>query len=221
MNPVDLRLCAIIDPERAGNRDLAHLARAAVAGGATLVLYRDKLSHTRTLVERARTLKATLRGSRVPLIVSGRVDIALAAEADGVHLGQEDLHPNDAHRLLGPRAIIGMTIGTPAQADELFRLPVDYACIDGVIAAAGHDAPFRPIGLDGLAKIVFRVRLAAPGVPVGILAVEPDRIPAVIGVGADGIAVASPLSAANDVEAAARLLRTSIDRALAIRGVVA
>ena len=219
MNPVDLRLYGIADPARAGGRDLAGLARAAVAGGCTLIQYRDKDADGRTLVAHARALKAALAGTRVPLLVNDRVDVALAAGADGVHLGQEDMHAADARRIMGPGAIIGVTIKTPAQGDELYRLPVDYACIGGVFATASKANPEPPVGLDGFSRVAFRARLAGGRIPVGAIAgIDAANAASVIGAGADGIAVISAIFSADDVAAAARRLRTVIDGALAARG---
>src|SRR6201987_6385968 len=87
MKPVDLRLNAIIDPERAGGHDLVDLARQVVDGGATLVQLRDKRSDARDMIELARAIKAALAPSGAPFVVNDRVDVALAASADGVHLG--------------------------------------------------------------------------------------------------------------------------------------
>ena len=220
MNPLDLRLYGILDPERTGERDLVELALAAVAGGCTLLQYRDKRAGGRTLVDRTRALKRALEGS-VPLLVNDRPDVALAAEADGVHLGQNDMRPADARRVLGPGRIVGITVKTPAQADELFRLPVDYACIGGVFATASKDNPEPPIGLDGLGRIAFRARLAAPGLPVGAIAgIEAGNAASVIGAGADGVAVISALFGAADPRAQASELRSVVDGALASRGAV-
>lgn len=221
MNPVDLRLYGIIDPERAGGRDLPELVRAAVAGGCTLVQYRDKRASGRAMVERARALKRVLEGSGVPLLVNDRLDVALAAEADGVHVGQDDIHPSDARRVLGPGRIVGITLQTPAQADELYRLPVDYACIGGVFATGSKDNPDPPIGLEGLSRIAFRARLAAPGLPVGAIAgIEAGNAASAIAAGADGVAVISAIFAAADPEARASELRAVIDLTLASRGVM-
>jgi thiamine-phosphate diphosphorylase len=221
VNPVDLRLYGIIDPEHTGGRDLAELARAAVAGGCTLLQYRDKQANGRVLVERARALKKALDGTGVPLLVNDRADVALASGADGVHLGQDDLHPGDARRLLGRDRIVGITIKTPAQADELYRLPVDYACIGGVFATDSKDNPEPPIGLDGLGRIAFRVRLASPGLPVGAIAgIDADNAGLVIGAGADGVAVISAIFARRNPEARASELRAVVDLALASRGVM-
>ena len=171
------------------------------------------------MVEQARALRRVCEDLGVGLLVNDRADVALAAGADGVHLGQDDLHPGDARRLLGPKAIIGLTVKTPPQADELYRLRVDYACVGGVFATASKVNPEPPVGLDGLSRIAFRVRLAAPGTPVGAIAgIDAGNAAATIGAGADGIAVISALFGAQDVEAAARGLRSTVDRALAARG---
>ena len=95
---VDLRLYALLDPERAGGHDLADLGRQVVAGGATLVQLRDKHGSTRRLIEETRAIKAALAPSGVPVLVNDRVDVALAAGADGVHVGQDDMPAADARR---------------------------------------------------------------------------------------------------------------------------
>jgi thiamine-phosphate diphosphorylase len=219
MNPVDLRLYGIVDPMRALGRDLVPLARAAVAGGCTLIQYRDKHADTRAFVERARALTAALEGTRVPLLINDRVDVALAAEADGVHVGQDDMHAADARHLLGSRAIIGVTIKTPAQADELYRLPVDYACIGGIFATESKLNPEPPVGLEGFSRIAFRARLAGGQIPVGAIAgIDQTNAASVIAMGADGVAVISAIFGADNVEAAARRLRATIDGTLAARG---
>ncbi|MBB4017838.1 thiamine-phosphate pyrophosphorylase [Chelatococcus caeni] len=216
---VDLRLYAILDPERTRGRDLADLARAAAAGGATLVQYRDKHAGTRDLVARTRAIGAALAGTGVPLLVNDRVDVALAAGADGVHVGQDDMQAGDARRLLGPQAIIGVTLKTLAHVAELATLPVDYGCIGGVFATESKDNPDPPVGLAGLARLVDSARGTRPGLPVGAIAgIDATNAAAVIGAGADGIAVISAVFMAEDVEAAAHNLRGIVDGALAARG---
>jgi thiamine-phosphate diphosphorylase len=221
MNSVDLRLYGIIDPERTGGRDPVDLVRRAVSGGATLIQYRDKHGEGRRLVELARALKAVLEGTGVPLLVNDRVDIALAAGADGVHLGQDDMHPNDARDLLGLRAIIGLTLKTPDQADRMAGMPIDYGCIGGVFATMSKNNPAPPVGVEGLRKILSHARLANRG-PVGAIAgIDVLNAQAVIAAGADGIAVISALFMANDPQAEARRLRGIVDQALTARGGVA
>jgi len=217
MNPVDLRLYGIIGPANAHGRDLGALVAEAVAGGCTLIQLRDKLSPTRVLVERARSLKAALAGTGVPLLINDRVDVALAAGADGVHLGQDDMDPRDARAILGDRAILGLTLKTPAHAQAMRGLPVDYGCIGGVFATTSKDNPEPPIGLDGLARVVAAGR--ASGVPLGAIAgIDAGNAAHVIGAGADGVAVISALFDAGDPAGAARRLRGIVDAALAARG---
>jgi thiamine-phosphate diphosphorylase len=221
VNPVDLRLYGVLDPALGRGRDLQALALEAVAGGCTLVQYRDKQAATRTAVERARALAAALAGTGVPLLVNDRVDVALAAGADGVHLGHDDMHPADARRLLGEGAVIGVTLKRAEDADALADLPVDYGCVGGVFATASKRNPDPPIGLGGLAALVGRAR-AARRVPVGAIAgIDAANAAFVIAAGADGIAVISALFAAADVAAAARDLRGIVDRSLASRGALA
>lgn len=221
MNPVDLKLYGIIDLERTGGRDPVELVRQAVAGGVTLIQYRDKQAEGRRLVELARALRSAIKGTGVPLLINDRVDVALAAGADGVHLGQEDMHPSDARDLLGPRAIIGLTLKTPEQADAMARMPVDYGCIGGIFATLSKNNSALPIGLDGLRAIVTRAKRASRG-PVGAIAgIDTSNAEAVIAAGADGIAVISALFMAPDPQAEAQRLRQMVDQALASRSVAA
>ena len=217
MNPVDLRLYGIIDPERIGDRDPMDLVRQAAAGGAMLIQYRDKHGDGRRMVELARALKAALAPAGVPLLVNDRVDVALAAGADGVHLGQDDIHPADAREMMGLGAIIGLTLTTPEHAEALGRMPVDYGCIGGVFATASKNNPSPPIGIDGLRACVTQAKRQSR-CPVGAIAgIDATNAAAVIAAGADGIAVISALFAMPDPQAEARRLRQIVDRALASR----
>jgi thiamine-phosphate pyrophosphorylase len=218
---VDLRLYGILDVGVCGGDGarLAAMAAAAVAGGCTLLQYREKtIDDARATLARIRAILVGLAG-RAPLLVNDRVDLALAAGAAGVHLGQSDLHPAEARRILPEGAIIGLTLKTGAQADELYRLPVDYACIGGVFATTSKDNPDPPVGLDGFARIAFRARLArGSNLPVGAIAgIDSSNAAAVIAAGADGVAVIRALFGADDAEARARDLRDRIDRALETR----
>ena len=223
---VDLRLYGLIDTGVSGHDGarLAAMAAEAVQGGCTLLQYREKsIADARAALARIRAIHGAIAGRGVPLLVNDRVDLALAAGVEGVHLGQGDLHPADARRLLGREAIIGLTLKTAAQADELYRLPVDYACIGGVFATASKDNPDPPVGLDGLARIVFRGRLArGAAFPLGAIAgINAGNAASVIRAGADGIAVIASLFSGDSVEACARDLRDRVDSALAARGVAA
>jgi thiamine-phosphate pyrophosphorylase len=216
---VDLRLNAIVDPERAGGRDLAELARLCAQGGATLIQLRDKLSDTRAMVATARAIKQALAPLAVPFVVNDRIDVALAAEADGVHLGQDDMAIEDARRLLGRGAIVGLSVKTAAQADAAPVELIDYVGSGGVYVTGSKQQKNAPIGPAGLARVIDALHRRAPKLPVcGIAGIDATNAAEVIAAGADGVAVISALSLAPDPAAAARTLRDIVDAMLAKRG---
>ena len=216
---LDLRLNAIVDPERAGGHDLVALARLVAQGGATLVQLRDKKSDTRPMIERARAIKAALAPLGVPFVVNDRVDVALAARADGVHVGPDDMTPADARALLGADAIVGVSIKSVAAAEAAPVGVFDYAGVGGVYATLSKEQDDPPIGPEGFARVAAVLRRRAPNVPlVGIAGIEAGNAGAVIAAGADGVAVISTLSLAPDPVAAARALREIVDGMLAKRG---
>jgi thiamine-phosphate pyrophosphorylase len=218
-NRVDLRLYALVDPERDGGRDLVELARLVAQGGATLVQLRDKHSDTRAMVARARAVKAVLAPLGVPLLINDRVDVALAVGAAGAHVGQDDMAVEDARRLLGRDAIIGLSVKTVAQAEAAPVELLDYVGIGGVFATSSKDNTDPPIGPDGLARIAAVFRQRAPNLPLcGIAGIDVTNATDAIIAGADGVAVISALSLAPDPQIAARALRATVDAALARRG---
>lgn len=216
---VDVRLNAIVDPERAGGRDLAELALLCAQGGATLVQLRDKLSETGAMVETARAIKRVLAPLGIPFVVNDRVDVALAAKADGVHIGPEDMAVEDARALLGRDAIIGTSIKSVAAAEAAPVELIDYVGSGGVYSTLSKQQKNPPIGPEGLGRIVAVLRRRAPDLPVaGIAGIDAGNAGAVIAAGADGAAVITALSLAPDPTAAARELRGVVDAALAKRG---
>jgi thiamine-phosphate pyrophosphorylase len=215
---VDLRLYALVDPEHAGGSSLPELARRVAEGGATLVQLRDKRGATREMVAQARAIKAVLAPLGVPFIVNDRVDVALAAGADGVHLGQDDMDAADARRLLGPEAIIGLSIKTMPEAQAAPLQHLTYAAIGAVFPTTSKDNP-TSIGAEGLRQIAAEIRARTPGFPVGAIAgVTEANAGEVIAAGADGICAISALSSAPDPAAAASRLRGIVDVALQKRG---
>ena len=214
---VDLRHNAIVDPETSGGHDLADLARMLATGGATLVQLRDKKGETREMVARARAIKAAL--GAVPLLINDRVDVALAAECAGVHVGQEDMAVEDARLLLGPDAIIGLSIKTAAQAAAAPLDLVDYAGIGGVYGTTSKTTKSAPIGPSGLKRVIEELHRRKARFPTcGIAGINASNAAEVIAAGAGGISVISALSLAPDPQVAARQLREIVDAALAKRG---
>ncbi len=215
---VDLSLYALVDPAVAGGRALTDLA-SRIAASATLVQLRDKYSATRAMVEEARALRAVLEPVGVPLLVNDRVDVALAAEADGVHIGPDDMAPADARLLLGRMAIIGLSLKSVEQAQAAPLDQLDYVAIGGVYATTSRETGDPPLGIEGLRAIVQAVRARAREFPIcAIAGINAGNAAEVIAAGVDGVAVISALSLAPDPGQAARSLRAVIDRAKAQRG---
>jgi thiamine-phosphate pyrophosphorylase len=215
---VDLRLYALVDPAVAGGRTLAELA-ASIADSATLFQLRDKRGSTRTMVDEARALRAVLEPKDIPLLVNDRVDVALAAEADGVHIGQDDIAPADARLLLGRRAIIGLSVKTLGQARAAPLDLLDYVAIGGVYGTTSKDNSAAPVGIDGLRAMVKAIRARAAHYPIcAIAGINAGNAAGVIAAGADGVAVISALSLAPDPQRAAGELRAVVDSALRQRG---
>ncbi len=208
----DWTLYLVTDRRLAGARPLPDLVAAAVRGGVTAVQLREKECGTREFVELARALKALLAPVGVPLIVNDRVDVALAACADGVHVGQSDMPCPDVRRLLGPSAIIGLSVETLEQA---LAAPddIDYLGVSPLFSTPTKTDTAPAWGLDGLAALRRASRL--PLVAIG--GIHSGNAASVIRAGADGIAVVSAICCAPDPELAARALRTATLRATTVR----
>ncbi len=168
------------------------------AGGARFIQLREKHLSPREFYDAAEAALDAARERGVRLIINDRADIALALGADGVHLGQDDLDPSAARRLLGERFIIGYSTHSVAQAIEAARLPVDYVAIGPIFATRTKENPDAVVGLDGLRRVKDAV--AARGIPlVAIGGITPDTARSVLDAGADSVAVVSALLAAPEV----------------------
>jgi thiamine-phosphate pyrophosphorylase len=194
------RLCLVTDP--GARHDPVALAVAAARGGATMVQLRDKLSGDDAVEGVARAIKAALAPFRVPLIINDRAGVAARMGADGVHVGQGDMAPGAVRALLGPGAIIGLSIETEAQLGFVEWGAVDYLGVGPVRATQSKPDHAAPIGWDGLARIIAAAR--CPVIAIGGLGA--GDMAAARAAGAVGIAVVSAICAASDPEAAARAL---------------
>jgi len=211
--PPGWRLYLVTDRGLARGRPIASIVEAAVRGGVTAVQLREKDCGARDFVQLGRELKMLLAPLQVPLIVNDRVDIALEIGADGVHLGQHDMDPASARRLLGPGAIVGLSIETIEQARAAAPLDVDYLGVGPVFPTGTKPDAAPPLGLAALAEIRAISRHAI--VAIGGIALE--NAPQAIHSGAGGVAVVSAICASADPERAARQLRQAIDLALESR----
>ncbi len=206
--PFDLSLYLVAGRPAVGARSLEDTIRQAVTGGVTMVQIRDPRAATRELVEEAYALKKMLTPLHIALIVNDRVDVVLAAGADGVHLGQDDMTPSDARRVLGPGFIIGLSVGSPdefeASRDHLDA--VDYLGVGPVRATSTKSNAGDSIGVQGLAAIRALTELPIVGIGgLGTRSVAP-----VIRAGAQGVAVVSAICGARDPAEAARELIAEI-----------
>ncbi len=211
--PVDLLLYHVTDAPLSATRGLVETVLAAVRGGATLIQLRDPEAKAGKLVEQGRALMAALAPSGVPLIVNDRPDVALAIGAAGVHVGQGDLPAATARLILGPDAVIGLSIDHP---DQMAHVPwdmVDHLGVGPVMSRGVKPDAAEPMGLDGLRLCVRATQ--KPIVAIG--GIGPGHARACIAAGADGVAVVAAIAGAPDPEAAARALRREADGALAER----
>ncbi len=204
----DPGLMLVTDRPLSGKRSLAEVVEEAVEGGATIVQLREKDAPLRDFIDLGRRVLDIVRPRRIPLLINDRVDVALAVCADGVHLGQSDMAPADARRLLGRKAIIGLTVETMAQARAAERLEVDYLGVSPIFPTPTKTDTGPAWGMEGLRKLrsVVSKRLVAIG------GINGTNAASALEAGADGIAVVSAICAAPNPEQAARRLREIVDR---------
>ena len=207
----DLRLMLVTDAAMSRPRGLIATVLEAVAGGVTVVQLRDKQASDGELIAAARALRDALAATGVPLIVNDRPDVARAAGLAGVHIGQDDGDPARARTLLGPDALIGLSVTRAEEVAAVDPAIVDYVGLGPVFATATKADAAPALSLDGMRAIGRRLPL--PFVAIG--GIDAGNAAAVIAAGAAGLAVVSAISAADDPRAAATALRDIIDRARA------
>jgi thiamine-phosphate pyrophosphorylase len=203
LNPDLLRLYLVTDQTLTRGRPLADVVAAAVQGGVTCVQLREKQLSTREFLAQALILKALLAPQGIPLVINDRIDVALACGADGVHLGQNDLPPDEARKLLPSGVFIGWSVESMDDVQQSAALPVDYLGVSPVFSTPTKTDTKDPWGLEGLAV----VRAATPLPLVAIGGVHAGNARDVLRAGANGLAVVSAICAADDPQAAAAALR--------------
>ena len=187
--------------------NLEEIVRAAVAGGVDVVQLREKVAEAVPIMRAAEELKAICAAADVPFFVNDRVDVAYAIGADGVHLGQGDVPPSIARRMLGDEVLIGRSTHVPEELEAALTEPVDYLSAGPVEAT-----PTKP-GRPGTGLDYLRFATSRSPVPVFVTGgVAPDRIPTLTAAGATHFVVVRYIVDAPDPEAAARELRLAIDR---------
>jgi thiamine-phosphate pyrophosphorylase len=203
----------VTDRPLCGEKQLTDVVLAAVRGGVCCIQLREKDVSTRFFVEEARRIKTLLAPSGVPLIINDRLDVALAVGADGVHVGQEDMPYEEARRLMGKGAIIGLSVETWEDVERAQSLDCDYLGVSPVFATPTKTDTKEPWGLSGLA----RIRAFSRHSLVAIGGLNAKNAEAAVTAGADAVAVVSAICAAADPLAASRELAAIIGTALTAR----
>jgi thiamine-phosphate pyrophosphorylase len=183
------RLYAILDVSCfAEAQSLYSAANELVAGGVTLLQYRNKAGSARTMLEQARELRRRL-GDKIRLIMNDRADLCLAAGFDGLHVGQEDLSPESARRVIGPKLWLGVSTHNPEQLREADLTTADYLATGPVFATSSKERPDPVVGLEGVRRA--RELTRKPLVAIGGITRANAR--SVLDAGADAVAVISDL----------------------------
>ncbi|MEW8958276.1 MAG: thiamine phosphate synthase [Moorella sp. (in: firmicutes)] len=202
-------LYVVITTKLGGGRPTLELVRQALAGGATAIQLREKDMPAREMVELGREIRTLTRAAGAAFIVNDRLDVALAVDADGLHIGQEDLPARVARKLLGPGKILGVSTGTVLEARQAVADGADYLGVGSIFATKSKGDAGEPIGLAGLKAI--RAAVDVPIVAIG--GIDAGNVAEVIAAGADGVAVVSAVIGAPDVAAAVRELLSAVRRA--------
>lgn len=206
----DFSLYVITDAGLSRGRPIPLVVEEAIAGGATCVQLREKEATTRELYNLAVKLRQLLRDKGVTFIVNDRVDIAIAASADGVHLGEDDLPPEVARRILPSHMLLGFSPEGVEQAVRAQDAGVDYLGIGAVYGTGTKPDAGKAIGIEGLARVCRAVKIPV----VGIGGITAENAREVIRAGAVGVAVVSSVVSAPHIPAAARKIAREVKMAL-------
>ncbi len=204
---LDFHLYVILgDDGTLGDKDIISAAKDAILGGAGIIQMRIKNSGTRDLLETGRKLRELTSAEGITFIVNDRADIALAVNADGVHLGQDDLPPRVARNILGPGKIIGISTHSGEQALQAVRDGADYIGVGPVFATGTKIEAGSPVGTDLLRAVSKKIQI--PIVAIG--GINADNVVKVLETGVTRCAVISAVTSASDVVSATRRIKSAI-----------
>jgi thiamine-phosphate pyrophosphorylase len=206
---IDYSLYLVTDRKLSLGRSLLDVIRPAVEGGVTVVQLREKEVDSREFYREALGIKEYLDARDIPLIINDRLDIALAIDAAGVHLGQEDLPVDVARKILGPGKIIGASVFTPDEAILAEAAGADYLGLSPIFVTSTKPELVSQIGVEGIGPIRQATRLPL----VGIGSMNEGNAFSVIRAGLDGVAVVSAICSKEDVCAAAERIMQEFLRA--------
>ncbi len=199
----DLSLYLVTDRPLCLGRDIEWIVEEAVKGGVTMVQLREKDCATGEFIQLATRLKELLTGYDIPLIINDRADVALASDADGLHIGQSDMPYAVARKLLGKDKIIGLSVESIEQVMEANDMDVDYIGISPVFSTPTKTDTFQPFGLDGVVHVMEISK--HPAVAIG--GINQSNIADVFKAGANGVAVVSAICSAENPQLAALELK--------------
>lgn len=191
MNPYKLYL---VTDDQQDLETLKFVVEKAVAGGVTMVQVREKHGDVRAFIERAEAVKSVLVGTGVPLIINDRVDVALAVDADGLHLGQSDMSAALARKLIGSDKILGLSIETEQQLQEADDLPIDYIGLSALFETQTKTNLKKYWGYEGIKLALETTKLPI----VGIGGINESNIPQLVETGIHGLALVSAICHAED-----------------------
>lgn len=205
MSKIDYSLMFVTDDSITDEEVFLSVLEAALKGGATVIQLREKKRDTLSFYNRAVACNTLCKQYAVPLIINDNIDIALAIDADGVHIGQKDMPYHVARKLLGATKIIGLSVSNSQQAIEAKAMGVDYIGISPIFATQTKQTDLDPpLGIAGLR--VIRALFSKPIVCIG--GIDHNNSLEIIENGADGVAVVSAISKAQHPEIETKKLKT-------------
>ena len=206
MLPFDLSLYLVTDNSYLKGRALTDIVREAIAGGVTMVQLREKEASSIEFYKKALAIKEITKAANIPLIINDRVDIALAVDADGLHIGQSDLPYAVVRKMLGYDKIIGLSVETIEQAKEANNLDVDYIGISPIFSTPSKTNTYASFGIEGIKKIASFTK--HPAVAIG--GINLSNAKEIMKAGANGIAVISAIIGDENPKEASKLLMNQI-----------
>jgi thiamine-phosphate pyrophosphorylase len=205
----DYSLYVVTDRDLSQGRSNFKIIEAAVEGGATIVQLREKRATTLEFFQEGLKIRDYLRAKHIPLIINDRIDIALALDADGVHLGQEDMPLEIARNILGSAKIIGGSVFTPAEARAAEAMGADYLGLSPIFVTGTKPELAEQIGIEGISPIRHAV-----GIPlIGIGSMNQANSYIAVKAGLDGVAVVSAICSQDDPKSAAAAIKAEVMRA--------
>jgi thiamine-phosphate pyrophosphorylase len=206
---VDYSLYLVTDRVLSLGRSNLEVIQAAVRGGVTLVQLREKEATTKEFYQEGLKIRAYLKTRDIPLIINDRIDMALALDAEGVHLGQEDMPIDAARKILGPQKIIGASVFTPEEAKIAEALGADYLGLSPIFVTETKPELTQHLGIKGIPLLKEAVRIPV----VGIGSMSESNAYEAVKAGLDGVAVVSAICSREDPRAAAEAIKKEVLRA--------